>query len=158
MTELKCYYCGARNEIPHAPDCPLYTPNTVANSDGQYQSQMTTPTDTELNEFLAIKGMGWKYYSLCYDDNEVPLTDIYKDEHGNNLMASELWHPCSSLDQMFIVEERIIELGLGTEYAAQIMDIIIDATDGVDGWLYCIHATSRQKALAAYKVFEEVEK
>lgn len=115
---------------------------------------MTPLTDSQINEALAL-GMGWRKGKRIGGDawldnmnSCVYLCDEFWDKS---------WHPCSSLDQMHIVETRIIELGLQVEYE---MFLLAELGISLANWkvMDLFKATARQKALAAVKTFGEVGK
>lgn len=112
--------------------------------------------DIEINERLA-KLMGW--------EKEKDWHGEYWTE-GNGIFARPTiyasycshWNPCEDLNQMRLVEDRLIELGLIDGY---LFVLKLNAMSGqpsrVDmDWSMC-HATARQKAEAALMAWEKVK-
>jgi len=96
---------------------------------------MSELTNTEIDRKCA-KVMGWEnYVNISYQVNGVMVAMVCD------------WHPSTSLDQAWQVEERMKELELSYEYAKILMSGIGDFDS--------IHATARQRCLACIQAWEE---
>ena len=97
---------------------------------------MSELTNTEIDRKCA-KVMGWEnYVNISYQVNGVMVAMVYD------------WHPSTSLDQAWQVEEMIIGKGLWIDYCGYLNDSI-----GSQLW-WCIHATARQRCLACIQAWE----
>lgn len=108
--------------------------------------RMTDPTDTEINEGLA-QMLGWHLDGDFWWDSRDVIQEIAVERAHD--CYCEVWHPASDLNQMRLVETRLIELGLWNKY----IWALEDAFDSKNNLAF--HATARQKAEAAYKVWKE---
>ena len=101
-------------------------------------------TDTEINERLA--GLMW-YAGYSLEHAAVP---IQINEDGDCDFDWIDWHPADDLNQMHLVEDRLIELGLWDRYTNYVITCCVVRGDDS----YAIHATARQKAIAALMAWE----
>jgi hypothetical protein len=112
---------------------------------------MSEMTDEQLNERLAIEGMGW------YRDKD--FSSFYCVDGA--LLNPEIWNPANDLNQVRTLEEEKISGAYEMLYLDK-LDIVLAKEYGEVtmrkhiGNYYILHATARQKCDALLMMFREV--
>jgi hypothetical protein len=96
-------------------------------------------TDGEINKKLA-SFMGYGGEIISEDKQPILVLDGVKWRH---------WNPLNNISDTFEVEEKIAHDGLTDEYSNVLIKMV-----GAD-FFYIIHATPRQRSLAAIKVIDD---
>ena len=112
-----------------------------------------------IDERVAIEVMGWhesdggwltKHGEFRYLSE--PIDDL-----GWGPISSRLWEPSKRIDQVWMVEEKIDELGLQGDYSRALFDIVKGPYDQTHRLMFhLIHATPEQRCQAALKAIGHV--
>ena len=108
----------------------------------------------ELDEFLAVEGMGWNIY-----ERFAPTISLaeYRDVEDKFVMSCEHWHPSTDLNQCAMVEGKVIEIDYFNYYKA-LTEVVIGKSKEyeacVGDLLKLITATAAQRCEAMRLVLE----
>jgi hypothetical protein len=97
--------------------------------------------------------MGWE----IMESNYIPDFKYYAHPDGGNIEIDVTkWHPSRSISQAYELEDKVIEMGLGPRYAAQLLLICCDKKWPTYAAILSIaHASPEQRCRAISKLMEK---
>lgn len=115
-------------------------------------------TDQELNEWVAMKVMGWYLQEEQLYHFENQFTGYASVDM---LEIIPLWDPCNNLNHAYLMEEKILNGSQSSKFYYALTKVILNEELDTDE-LYLsaakdlIHATARQRCEAAYLVLSNL--
>ena len=117
-------------------------------------------TNKQLDKWLAEKVMGWTNNGVRWVDKDDKF-DFYSDYITALTQypeAGKEWHPTTSIEQMYLCEDKIIEMELEQEYGDALEIILKKEYSYLPSTFQIAHASPEQRGKAIHQALKEQER